>query len=71
MEQISPQNETRQLCVCVTTGKQFLKVFDGDDSIKRGFFRLVSVLRATKNEEVVVRAPPLPYKHRRCSQKPI
>uniref|UniRef100_A0A3Q0T652 Diacylglycerol kinase n=1 Tax=Amphilophus citrinellus TaxID=61819 RepID=A0A3Q0T652_AMPCI len=32
--------------------KQFLKVFDGDDAVKRGFFRLVSVFRATKNEEV-------------------
>ncbi|KAM8733528.1 diacylglycerol kinase theta [Acanthopagrus schlegelii] len=35
------------------SGKQFLKVFDGDDAIKRGFFRLVSILRATRNEEVV------------------
>ncbi|XP_005737795.1 diacylglycerol kinase theta isoform X1 [Pundamilia nyererei] len=32
------------------SGKQFLKVFDGDDAVKRGFFRLVSI---TKNEEVV------------------
>uniref|UniRef100_A0A3Q3VV02 Diacylglycerol kinase n=1 Tax=Mola mola TaxID=94237 RepID=A0A3Q3VV02_MOLML len=37
----------------VESGKQFLKVFDGDDAVKRGFFRLVSILRATKNEEVV------------------
>ncbi|XP_068596740.1 diacylglycerol kinase theta [Brachionichthys hirsutus] len=35
------------------SGKQFFKVFDGDDALKRGSFRLVSVLRATKNEEVV------------------
>lgn len=35
-------------------------MFDGDDAVKRSFFRLVSTLRATKNEEVVVRAPPLP-----------
>ncbi|XP_041799875.1 diacylglycerol kinase theta [Chelmon rostratus] len=35
------------------SGKQFLKVFDGDDAVKRGFFRLVSILRATRNEEVV------------------
>ncbi|XP_059202973.1 diacylglycerol kinase theta [Centropristis striata] len=35
------------------SGKQFLKVFDGDDAVKRGFFRLVSIIRATKNEEVV------------------
>lgn len=32
------------------SGKQNLKVFDGDDAVKRGFFRLVSI---TKNEEVV------------------
>ncbi|XP_035506205.2 diacylglycerol kinase theta [Scophthalmus maximus] len=35
------------------SGKQFLKVFDGDDAVKRGFFRLVSVYRATNNEELV------------------
>ncbi|XP_072251225.1 diacylglycerol kinase theta [Leuresthes tenuis] len=35
------------------SGKQFLKVFDGDDAIRRGFFRLVSICRATRNEEVV------------------
>ncbi|XP_038555724.1 diacylglycerol kinase theta isoform X2 [Micropterus salmoides] len=35
------------------SGKQFLKVFDGDDAVKRGFYRLVSIIRATRNEEVV------------------
>ncbi|KAM4555285.1 diacylglycerol kinase theta isoform 1-T1 [Odontesthes bonariensis] len=35
------------------SGKQLLKVFDGDDAIRRGFFRLVSICRATRNEEVV------------------
>ncbi|XP_062381306.1 diacylglycerol kinase theta isoform X1 [Sardina pilchardus] len=35
------------------TGKQTLKVFDGDDSVKRNQFRLVSIPRITKNEEVV------------------
>uniref|UniRef100_A0A3Q1ENE3 Diacylglycerol kinase n=1 Tax=Acanthochromis polyacanthus TaxID=80966 RepID=A0A3Q1ENE3_9TELE len=35
------------------SGKQFVKVFDGDDAVKRGFFRLVSVCRSTRNEEVV------------------
>lgn len=35
------------------SGKQFLKVCDGDDAVKRGYFRLVSILRATRNEEVV------------------
>ncbi|XP_029702767.1 diacylglycerol kinase theta isoform X1 [Takifugu rubripes] len=34
-------------------GKQSLRVFDGDDAFKRGSFRLVSLLRATTNEEVV------------------
>ncbi|XP_041845838.1 diacylglycerol kinase theta-like isoform X2 [Melanotaenia boesemani] len=46
------------------SGKQFLKVFDGDDAVKRGFFRLVSISRATRNEEVVeavLRAFYLPY----------
>uniref|UniRef100_A0A8C9YYB7 Diacylglycerol kinase n=1 Tax=Sander lucioperca TaxID=283035 RepID=A0A8C9YYB7_SANLU len=33
-------------------GKQFLKVFDGDDAVKRGYFRLVSIHRATRKEEV-------------------
>ncbi|KAK1799059.1 hypothetical protein P4O66_007326, partial [Electrophorus voltai] len=37
------------------TGKQTLKVFDGDDAVKRNQFRLVSIPRATKKEEVVVR----------------
>ncbi|XP_074530000.1 diacylglycerol kinase theta [Halichoeres trimaculatus] len=35
------------------SGKQLLKVFEGDDAAKRGNFRLVSILRATRNEEVV------------------
>ncbi|KAK5864312.1 hypothetical protein PBY51_015564 [Eleginops maclovinus] len=35
------------------TGKQVIKVCDGDDAVKRGFFRLVSISRATRNEEVV------------------
>ncbi|KAJ8262380.1 hypothetical protein GJAV_G00165780 [Gymnothorax javanicus] len=35
------------------SGKQTLKVFDGDDAVRRGHFRLVSIPRITKNEEVV------------------
>ncbi|XP_062331952.1 diacylglycerol kinase theta [Osmerus eperlanus] len=35
------------------SGKQVLKVSDGDDAIKRGNFRLVSIPRITKNEEVL------------------
>ncbi|KAI4897515.1 hypothetical protein NFI96_015907 [Prochilodus magdalenae] len=36
-----------------TAGKQTLKVFDGDDAVKRNQFRLVSIPRITKNEEMV------------------
>ncbi|CAL1586858.1 unnamed protein product [Knipowitschia caucasica] len=35
------------------SGRQFLKVFDGDDAVKRGCFRTVSVSKATNNDEVV------------------
>uniref|UniRef100_A0A672P4Z4 Diacylglycerol kinase n=1 Tax=Sinocyclocheilus grahami TaxID=75366 RepID=A0A672P4Z4_SINGR len=35
------------------TGKQTLKVFEGDDAAKRNQFRLVSIPRIIKNEEVV------------------
>ncbi|XP_056238711.1 diacylglycerol kinase theta isoform X1 [Seriola aureovittata] len=35
------------------SGKQSLKVFDGDDAVKRSYFRPVSILRATRNEDVV------------------
>ncbi|XP_056138784.1 diacylglycerol kinase theta [Lampris incognitus] len=35
------------------SGKQLLKVFDGDDAVKRGHVRLVSIPRITRNEEVV------------------
>ncbi|XP_061644086.1 diacylglycerol kinase theta-like isoform X2 [Phyllopteryx taeniolatus] len=34
-------------------GKQFLKVYDGDDGLRRGRFRLVSVVRAAGNEEAL------------------
>ncbi|XP_019726948.1 diacylglycerol kinase theta [Hippocampus comes] len=34
-------------------GKQFLKVYDGDDGLRRGHFRLVSIVRATRNQEVL------------------
>uniref|UniRef100_A0A3Q3A8L9 Diacylglycerol kinase n=1 Tax=Kryptolebias marmoratus TaxID=37003 RepID=A0A3Q3A8L9_KRYMA len=34
------------------SGKQVLKVFDGDDAVKRSSFRLVSISRAPRNEEV-------------------
>ncbi|XP_029020507.1 diacylglycerol kinase theta-like isoform X2 [Betta splendens] len=35
------------------SARQLLRVFDGDDAVKRGFFRLVSVFRATRSEDVV------------------
>ncbi|KAF6715274.1 Diacylglycerol kinase theta [Oryzias melastigma] len=35
------------------SGKQLLRVFDGDDGVTRGFYRLVSICRATRNEELV------------------
>uniref|UniRef100_A0AAY4DVJ0 Diacylglycerol kinase n=1 Tax=Denticeps clupeoides TaxID=299321 RepID=A0AAY4DVJ0_9TELE len=35
------------------TGKQTLRVFDGDDALKRNQFRLVCIPRIIKNEEVV------------------
>ncbi|XP_033823002.1 diacylglycerol kinase theta-like [Periophthalmus magnuspinnatus] len=35
------------------SGRHFLKVFDGDDAVKRGSSRTVSVSKATNNEEVV------------------
>ncbi|KAK7916229.1 hypothetical protein WMY93_011990 [Mugilogobius chulae] len=35
------------------SGRQFLKVFDGDDAVKRGCSRTVCVSKATNNEEVV------------------
>lgn len=50
------------LPVCPTV-KQSLKVYDGDDAVKRGCFRLVSIIRATRNEEVVVRASLKPFTH--------
>nr|XP_061832824.1 diacylglycerol kinase theta-like [Nerophis lumbriciformis] len=34
-------------------GKQLLKVFDGDDALRRGHFRLVSIVKANTNEEVL------------------
>lgn len=37
----------------VDSGRHFLKVFDGDDAVKRGSYRTVSVSRATNNDELV------------------
>uniref|UniRef100_A0A8C7I8H3 Diacylglycerol kinase n=1 Tax=Oncorhynchus kisutch TaxID=8019 RepID=A0A8C7I8H3_ONCKI len=52
----SYQNELGKLVsVGLVTGRlqQVLKVFDGDDAVKRSHFRLVSIPRITKNVEVV------------------
>uniref|UniRef100_A0A8C9LC01 Diacylglycerol kinase n=1 Tax=Pavo cristatus TaxID=9049 RepID=A0A8C9LC01_PAVCR len=38
---------------CFHSGKQTLKIFDGSDAVKRNQFRLISVPRIAKNEEVV------------------
>nr|XP_014352777.1 PREDICTED: diacylglycerol kinase theta [Latimeria chalumnae] len=35
------------------SSKQILKIFDGDDAVKRNQFRIISVPRIAKNEEVV------------------
>uniref|UniRef100_A0A3P9J702 Diacylglycerol kinase n=1 Tax=Oryzias latipes TaxID=8090 RepID=A0A3P9J702_ORYLA len=35
------------------SGKQLLRVFDGDDGVNRGFYRLVPLCKATRNEELV------------------
>lgn len=40
---------------CFHSGKQTLKIFDGNDAVKRNQFRLISIPRIAKNEEVVVR----------------
>uniref|UniRef100_A0A7N6AH66 Diacylglycerol kinase n=1 Tax=Anabas testudineus TaxID=64144 RepID=A0A7N6AH66_ANATE len=49
----TPPNHILSFTVCESETLQFLKVFDGDDAVKRGYFRLVSIFRATRNEEVV------------------
>lgn len=38
-------------------GKQILKIYDGNDAVKRNQYRLITVPRISKNEEVVVREP--------------
>lgn len=53
---ILPTVSQRRVVIVLFAGKQTLKVFDGDDAVKRNQFRLVSTPRITKNEEVVVSA---------------
>ncbi|CAB1325330.1 unnamed protein product [Coregonus sp. 'balchen'] len=51
--QIPAPTKESQPATAVDSGKQVLKVFDGVDAVKRSHFRLVSIPRITKNEEVV------------------
>lgn len=37
------------------SGKQMLKIYDGNDAVKRNQYRLITVPRIAKQEEVVVR----------------
>ena len=56
------------MCVCLA--KQAVRVFDGDDAVKRGAFRLVSVPRVTRKEELVVRRLMLPLSPRQPALHP-
>ncbi|CAL8300604.1 unnamed protein product, partial [Arctogadus glacialis] len=47
-----PSRETPQTSSS-ESAKQAVRVFDGDDAVKRGAFRLVSVPRVTRKEELV------------------
>uniref|UniRef100_A0A452QAX5 Diacylglycerol kinase n=1 Tax=Ursus americanus TaxID=9643 RepID=A0A452QAX5_URSAM len=40
-------------------GKQTLKIFDGNDALQRNHFRVITVPRLARSEEVLVREPPL------------
>lgn len=39
-------------------GKQTLKIFDGNDALQRNHFRVITVPRLARSEEVLVREPP-------------
>ncbi|KAK0135963.1 Diacylglycerol kinase theta [Merluccius polli] len=47
-----PTKETPQTSAS-ESAKQAVRVFDGDDAVKRGTFRLISVPRVTRKEELV------------------
>lgn len=49
----SPQGSTKDIQISTDSSKQTLKIFDGNDAVKRNQFRLISVPRIAKNEEVV------------------
>ncbi|KAG7270190.1 hypothetical protein CRUP_016024 [Coryphaenoides rupestris] len=57
--QLCSRNYSKMHCYRIAEGshhdmaKQAVRVFDGDDAVKRGAFRLISVPRVTKKEELV------------------
>ncbi|XP_069482496.1 diacylglycerol kinase theta isoform X2 [Ambystoma mexicanum] len=48
-----PQGAVKETQPSNDSSKQTLKIFDGDDAVKRSQFRLISVPRIAKHEEVV------------------
>ncbi|RXM98571.1 Diacylglycerol kinase theta [Acipenser ruthenus] len=56
---VTAQNFSKMLCFRISEssqkepGKQTLKIFDGNDAVKRNQFRTISVPRIVKNEQVV------------------
>ncbi|KFO94674.1 Diacylglycerol kinase theta, partial [Buceros rhinoceros silvestris] len=49
----STQGSAKDVQISTDSSKQTLKIFDGNDAVKRNQFRLISVPRIAKNEEVV------------------
>ncbi|POI33429.1 hypothetical protein CIB84_002819, partial [Bambusicola thoracicus] len=49
----STQGPAKDVQISTDSSKQTLKIFDGSDGVKRNQFRLISVPRIAKNEEVV------------------
>ncbi|NWH19550.1 DGKQ kinase, partial [Grus americana] len=49
----STQGSAKDIQISTDSSKQTLKIFDGNDAVKRNQFRLISVPRIAKNEEVV------------------
>ncbi|XP_019373758.1 PREDICTED: diacylglycerol kinase theta [Gavialis gangeticus] len=47
------QGSAKDAQISTDSSKQTLKIFDGNDAVKRNQFRLISVPRIAKNEEVV------------------
>ncbi|CAI5796925.1 diacylglycerol kinase theta [Podarcis lilfordi] len=49
----STQLSLKESQVSTDSSKQILKIYDGNDAVKRNQFRLITIPRITKNEEVV------------------